>query len=44
MKTISNKAIWLYCAPEFAVGLFTAMVSNYLIYFYLLICIVVINE
>lgn len=34
MKTISNKAIWLYCAPEFAVGLFTAMVSNYLIYFY----------
>ena len=34
MKTISNKAIWIYCAPEFAVGLFTAMVSNYLIYFY----------
>lgn len=34
MKQISNKQIWFYCAPQFAVGLFTAMVNNYLIYFY----------
>ncbi len=33
-KEISNKLIWIYCAPEFAVGLLTAMVANYLIYFY----------
>lgn len=34
MKQVSNKLIWCYCAPQFAVGLFTAMVNNYLIYFY----------
>lgn len=34
MKQVSTKTIWAYCAPQFAVGLFTAMVNNYLIYFY----------
>lgn len=34
MKQVTSKLIWAYCAPQFAVGLFTAMVNNYLIYFY----------
>lgn len=34
MKQVSNKTLWAYCAPQFAVGLFTAMVNNYLLYFY----------
>ncbi len=34
MKTISRRSIVLYCLPLFAVGLFTTMLNNYLIYFY----------
>ena len=34
MKTISRGSIVLYCLPLFAVGLFTTMLNNYLIYFY----------
>ena len=34
MKEISKKTIILYCLPQFAVGLFTTMLNNYLIYFY----------
>lgn len=34
MKPITNKLILLYCASQFAVGLFTAMINNYLLYFY----------
>ena len=34
MKEISRSAIVLYCLPLFAVGLFTTMLNNYLIYFY----------
>lgn len=34
MKEISRKTIILYCLPLFAVGLFTTMLNNYLIYFY----------
>lgn len=34
MKEISRKTIVLYCLPLFAVGLFTTMLNNYLIYFY----------
>lgn len=34
MKQISKKNIIVYCLPMFAVGLFTTMLNNYLIYFY----------
>lgn len=34
MKESSRSAIVLYCLPLFAVGLFTTMLNNYLIYFY----------
>lgn len=34
MKEISRRTIILYCLPLFAVGLFTTMLNNYLIYFY----------
>ncbi|MEG2104437.1 MAG: MFS transporter [Oscillospiraceae bacterium] len=34
MKQVTNKTIAAYCIPQFAVGLFTAMLNNYLIYFY----------
>lgn len=34
MKQVSKKIILAYCIPQFAVGLFTAMISNYLLYFY----------
>lgn len=34
MKKVSNKIIWAFTAPQFTVGLFTAMVNNYLVYFY----------
>ena len=34
MKTVTNRTIAAYCLPQFAVGLFTAMLNNYLIYFY----------
>lgn len=34
MKKITRRAIVLYCLPLFAVGLFTTMLNNYLIYFY----------
>lgn len=34
MKQISKKTIIIYCLPMFAVGLFTTMLNNYLIYFY----------
>lgn len=33
-KQISNKLIIFYCLPQFAVGLFTTMINNYLLYFY----------
>lgn len=33
-KQVSMKIIILYCLPQFAVGLFTTMINNYLIYFY----------
>lgn len=34
MKEISRGTVILYCLPLFAVGLFTTMLNNYLIYFY----------
>lgn len=34
MKEVSKKTIIVFCLPQFAVGLFTAMLNNYLIYFY----------
>lgn len=34
MKKITRPSIVLYCLPLFAVGLFTTMLNNYLIYFY----------
>lgn len=34
MKKPSRGIILSYCIPQFAVGLFTTMISNYLIYFY----------
>ena len=34
MKEVSKKTIILFCLPQFAVGLFTTMLNNYLIYFY----------
>ena len=34
IKKVSKKIILAYCIPQFAVGLFTAMISNYLLYFY----------
>ena len=34
MKAVTKKLIILYCLPQFAVGLFTTMLNNYLIYFY----------
>lgn len=34
MKEVSKTTIILFCLPEFAVGLFTTMLNNYLIYFY----------
>ncbi len=33
-KPITNKVILSYCLPQFAIGLFTVMIANYLIYFY----------
>lgn len=33
-KQVTNKIIISYCLPQFAVGLFTTMLNNYLIYFY----------
>lgn len=34
MKQVTKKLTVLYCLPLFAVGLFTTMLNNYLIYFY----------
>lgn len=34
MKEVSKKTIIIFCLPQFAVGLFTTMLNNYLIYFY----------
>ncbi|MDD6193380.1 MAG: MFS transporter [Lachnospiraceae bacterium] len=34
MKEVSKQTIILFCLPQFAVGLFTTMLNNYLIYFY----------
>lgn len=34
MKQVNIKFIVKLCLPQFAVGLFTAMINNYLIYFY----------
>lgn len=34
MKKVSNIIILAYCAPQFAIGLFTVMLNNYLLYFY----------
>lgn len=34
MKEVSRKTIINFCLPQFAVGLFTTMLNNYLIYFY----------
>lgn len=33
-KEVSKKIIMAFCIPQFAVGLFTTMLNNYLIYFY----------
>lgn len=33
-KQLTKGMSVIYCLPEFAVGLFTAMISNYLVYFY----------
>ena len=34
MKKVDNSLILRLCLPQFAVGLFTTMLNNYLIYFY----------
>ena len=34
MKEVSRRTIINFCLPQFAVGLFTTMLNNYLIYFY----------
>ena len=34
MKEVTRKTVILYCLPQFAVGLFTTMLNNYLIYYY----------
>lgn len=34
MKEVSKKTIIVFCLPQIAVGLFTTMLNNYLIYFY----------
>ncbi len=34
MKEVTRKIIINFCLPQFAVGLFTTMLNNYLIYFY----------
>ena len=34
MKKVDNPLIVRLCLPQFAVGLFTTMLNNYLIYFY----------
>lgn len=34
MKKVTRKTIVTLCLPQFAVGLFTTMINNYLIYFY----------
>lgn len=34
MKEVSKKTVINFCLPQFAVGLFTTMLNNYLIYFY----------
>ncbi len=34
MKEVTKKMIICFCLPQFAVGLFTTMLNNYLIYFY----------
>ena len=34
MKKVTRKTIINLCLPQFAVGLFTTMINNYLIYFY----------
>ena len=33
-KGVTNKLLILYCIPDFAKGIFTTMVANYLVYFY----------
>lgn len=33
MKEVSGKTVINFCLPQFAVGLFTTMLNNYLIYF-----------
>ena len=34
MREVTRKTIICFCLPQFAVGLFTTMLNNYLIYFY----------
>lgn len=34
MREVSKKTVINFCLPQFAVGLFTTMLNNYLIYFY----------
>lgn len=34
MKEVSRRTVINFCLPQFAVGLFTTMLNNYLIYFY----------
>lgn len=34
MKEVSKRTVINFCLPQFAVGLFTTMLNNYLIYFY----------
>ena len=33
-KEVRLSTIAVYCLPQFAVGLFTTMINNYLLYFY----------
>ncbi len=33
-KNVTTSLIIMYCLPQFAVGLFTTMINNYLLYFY----------
>ena len=34
VKNVNNKILITYCIPYFAKGIFTVMISNYLVYFY----------
>lgn len=34
LKEVKQKVLFAYCVPEFARGIFTTMIANYLVYFY----------